>query len=63
MVLVSFEPDILEPSKSKETVCFYHIGQIQKQLDSNNFEGTFIRSKNIRDCKGFVYGFPDVRDM
>ncbi|XP_025407415.1 uncharacterized protein LOC112681370 [Sipha flava] len=62
-VLVSFQLDNLKQSSSKDMVYMYYIGQIIKQLDGSTFEGTFLRSKTTKLFKGFVYGFPNVKDI
>lgn len=59
-VLVNFELDD-KPSCSKNSSYMYYIGQIIKKINKTIFLGTFLRSKNTREQKGMVYGFPEVQ--
>lgn len=62
-VLVSFKLENIKQSISKDMVYMYYIGQIIKQLDGSTYVGTFLRRKTTKLFKGFVYGFPNVKDI
>lgn len=70
-ILVSFEPDNnYKPSCNKNSSFMYYIGQIMENKNKTIFVETFLRSKTpgknqktIRDHKGMVYGFPEIRDI
>lgn len=61
-LLVSFQINSKKGTSSKSTYKFY-IGKIIKcDVDSDEFEGTFLRNINSKDHLGYIYGFPNDMD-